>query len=155
MSPTLFLPGLAAVVLGLAACGSSSISSSHSSGAKPRTGARGHIYHVTLSGRAEHPPGAPNGTGAAVIALHSHLTVCWRFSHLHGFTAATFAHIHRGAASASGPILVPLSTAARLHHRGCVHTTAATIKAIEKDPGGYYVNIHSRKYAGGAVRGQL
>lgn len=150
ISRNLFLSNLAAVSLSLAACGSSS---SHSS--KPRTGVHGHIYHVMLSGTAEKPPGAAKGSGAAVIALHSNLTVCWRFSHLHGFTDATVAHIHRGAAGTSGPIVVPLSTGPKLHHKGCVPTTAATIKTIERDPSGYYVNIHSKQYPGGAVRAQL
>lgn len=154
MPRSLFLPALAALDLGLAACGGSS-SSGHNSSAHARTGVRGHIYRVTLSGAAEKPPGAPQGTGAAVIALHANLTICWRFSHLHGFTDPTSSHIHRGAAGASGPIVVSLSTGPRLHHRGCVPTTAATIKAIERDPSGYYVNIHSKQYPDGAVRAQL
>jgi len=115
----------------------------------------GRIYHLALSGTAEKPPGAPNGSGAAVIALHANLTICWRFSHLRGFSDATVSHIHRGAAGTSGPIVVPLSTGSKLHHKGCVPTTAATIKAIERDPSAYYVNIHSKQYPGGAVRAQL
>src|SRR4030081_2426553 len=117
MSPKLLLPALAAAALSVAACGSSSRSSSHSSAAKPRNGVRGRIYHVTLSGKAEKPPGAPHGAGAAVIALHSNLTVCWRFSHLRGFSNATVSHIHRGAAGTSGPIVVPLSIGSKLHHK--------------------------------------
>jgi CHRD domain len=153
MHRCLLLPGLAAIVLGLAACGSSS--SSHSAGARPRTGVHGHIYRVKLTGTAGKAAGTTNATGAAVIALHSNLTVCWRFSHLRGFTGATGADIHRGAAGTSGPVVVALTTGTKLHHRGCVPTTAATIEAIEKDPGGYYVNIRSTQYPGGAVRAQL
>lgn len=153
----LMAPVLLTGVLGLAACGSSSSSStkSASSSRKPASGVRGHTYHVTLSGSAETPPGAPNGSGAAVIALHGSLKACWRFSRLHGFTDATFAHIHRGASGTAGPVVIPLSTSGKLHHKGCVRTTAATIKAIEHDPFGYYVNIHSKQYPAGAVRAQL
>lgn len=157
LAPCILLTG----ALALAGCGSSSSSSSHSPGSggsssgKPKSGVRGHIYRVTLSGKAETPPGPPGAGGAAVIALHSSLKACWRFSHLHGFSDATFAHIHRGAAGTSGPVVIPLSTAARLHHKGCVRTTAATIKAIERNPAGYYVNIHSKQYPAGAVRAQL
>jgi len=140
--------------LGLAGCGGSSPNStSHVSA--PKNGVRGRIYRVSLSGKAETPPGAPNGAGSAVIALHSSLKVCWRFSHVRGFTDATFAHIHRGGAGTAGPIVIPLSTTGKLHHKGCVPTTAAMIKAIEQDPAGYYVNIHSKEYPAGAVRAQL
>jgi hypothetical protein len=157
MSPKLLVPALAALALSLGACGSSSSSTSSSAAgsSKPKSGVRGHIYRVTLRGKAERPPGAPNGSGAAVIALHSNLTVCWRFAHLAGFSGATASHIHRGAAGTSGPIVVPLSTSSKLHHKGCVHTTANTIKEIEKNPHGYYVNVHSKQYPGGAVRAQL
>lgn len=155
--------GLVVLALGAAACGSSSSSSHSGSGgaaaksspAKSNTGFHGHTYHLKLTGKAETPPGAPKGSGDAVIALHSSLSVCWRFSHLHGFTAATFAHIHRGAAGTSGPIVIPLSTSPSLRHKGCVRSNAPLLKAIEKDPHGYYVNIHSRQYPGGAVRSQF
>jgi CHRD domain len=91
-----------------------------------------------------------------VIALHdSTQQVCWRFAHLAGFSGATFAHIHRGPPGTSGPIVVPLSTSTKLHHKGCVHTTASLLAAIAKDPPAYYVNIHSKQYPDGAIRSQL
>jgi hypothetical protein len=114
------------------------------------------MFVVKLSGKAETPPGAPRGSGVAVVALHGRsLRICWRFAHLHGFNAATYSHIHRGAPGIAGPIVVALSTGPELRHRGCVRSTAATFKAIERDPSGYYVNIHSTHYPGGAVRAQL
>ncbi len=171
MRTKLLIPSLVLVVLGIAACGSSS-SSSTSSASKPSTtatttpaatGKKGktaavpsRTYTVKLTGPAETPPGAPTGTGAAVIALHGKtLQVCWRFAHLHGFTSATFAHIHIGPKGTSGNIVVPMSTGPSLQHKGCVSAAAAMIEAIEKNPHGYYVNIHSKKYPGGAVRAQL
>jgi hypothetical protein len=110
---------------------------------------------LKLTGAAETPPGAPKGTGGAVIAFHGATKVCWRFAHLGGFTGATAAHIHVGAAGKSGNVVVPLSTGPKFVHKGCVRAKAALVKAIEKDPHGYYVNIHSTKYPGGAVRSQL
>jgi len=105
------------------------------------------VYRVLLTGRGETPHGAANGSGDAVIAIHSGSVVCWRFAHLHGFLNATVAHIHAGRTGKSGTIVVPLSTGAHLHHQ--------VVKAIEDNPAAYYVNIHSLKYPAGAVRAQL
>lgn len=163
MRSKLLVPCLAVTALGLAACGSSSKSSgsgsgssstTSSSGAK-HTGAAPRIYHLKLTGGAESPPGPPSGSGLAVIAFHGSTKVCWRFAHLRGFTNATFAHIHVGSPGKSGNIVIPLSTARKLHHKGCVRASPTVIKAIEKKPAGYYVNIYSTSYPGGAVRAQL
>jgi len=141
------------VALALAGCGggaSHHAASGHASAIRPL-----HVYRVTMNGRVESPPGAPRGVGVGVIAIHAGSVVCWRFAHLHGFVSATLAHIHTGSRGSSGPVLISLSTAPVLHHQGCTHASAAAITAIERDPGGYYVNVHSARYPAGAVRGQL
>lgn len=93
--------------------------------------------------------------GLGGCAIHRSSVVCWRFSHLHGFNNATVAHIHVGRKGHTGNVPVPLSTGARLHHRGCVQASTAAVRAIERNPAGYYVNIHSLQYPAGAVRAQL
>jgi CHRD domain len=171
----LLLPTLAVAALGVAACGSSSKSSSSStsSGASTATSTTGaamkkhhgaatsakapsKTYKLKLTGKAETPPGAPTGTGTAVVSLRGKSDqICWKFADLKGFTNPTFAHIHKGAAGTSGAVVVPLSTGTKFLASGCVHSTAAMLVAIGKDPHGYYVNVHSTKYPGGAVRSQL
>jgi CHRD domain len=158
MRSKLLALSFAVLMLGVTACGSSSSSSASSSKtglSAPKGRGPIRIYRLALAGRAETPPGAANGTGAAVIAFHGSSVVCWRFAHLHGFINATFAHIHIGAKGKSGNIVVPLSTGPALHHQGCVPVSGSLVKAIERDPSGYYVNIHSKRYPGGAVRAQL
>lgn len=147
--------GLAVAALGLAGCGGGSSSSHRAARTSTPVGAPLHTFKVTLTGRAAVPPGAPNASGIAIVAIHSSTVVCWRFAHLHGFVNATVAHIHRGRAGQAGNVLIPLSTGARLHHRGCTTASVAAIAAIQRDPTGYYVNVHSVKYPAGAVRGQL
>jgi hypothetical protein len=111
---------------------------------------------LKLTGPAETPPGAPTGTAKAVVTLRGKTDqVCWTFTAVKGFDKPTFAHIHAGAKGASGNIIVPLSTGPKFLAKGCVPASAAIITAIAKDPKGYYVNIHSTKYPGGAVRSQL
>lgn len=148
---------LTLAALGIAACGTGSSSSARSSSARLGSlhAAVIRIYRVRLTGAGETPRGARSGTGEAVIALHRGSLVCWRFAHLHGFIDATFAHIHVGAAGRSGNVVVALSTGPRLHHRGCVTVSPSVIEAIERDPPGYYVNVHSHRYPADAGRGQL
>lgn len=153
------LPALAIIAVGVAGCGSSNSSarSSAPSSGRSTSGASVplHVYRVTLTGKAETADGAANGSGDAVIAIHSGSVVCWRFAHLHGFVNATVAHIHAGRPRKPGNIVVALSTGPHLHHRGCVQARATVVKAIERNPAAYYVNIHSGQYPAGAVRGQL
>jgi hypothetical protein len=152
---------LAILAIGLGGCGSggssASASSAHrASGVSLASASRpSQIYRLRLSGSAETPPGAQRGTGAAIIAFHGDSVLCWRFSHLHGFTHATFAHIHIGATGRAGKIVVALSTASLLHHRGCVSLSPVLGKMIVSQPSRYYVNIHSQQYPAGAVRAQL
>jgi hypothetical protein len=163
MRPKLTALGLAALVLGVAACGGSNSSSSTRATSTPRATAlsaatsagRILIYRAKLTGGAETPPGAPQGIGDAIIAFHGSSVVCWRFAHLHGFTNPTFAHIHIGAKGRSGNIVVPLSTGPRLHHQGCATVSGNVVRSIERSPQAYYVNIHSAQYPSGAVRAQL
>lgn len=159
MHSRLLVPSLAVLVLSVTACGTSSPSSAKPSKAlTPGANAGGplHIYRVRLiGGKAETPPGAPQGAGAAIIALHGSSLVCWRFAHLHGFFNATFAQIHTGVKGKLGHIVVPLSPGPALHHQGCVPVSAVLVKAIERHPAHYYVNIHTKRYPNGAVRAQL
>jgi hypothetical protein len=74
-----------------------------------------------------------------------------KFSHLTG--AATAAHIHMGAKGVSGPVLVPLCGPCKSTVTGTVAVNAAALKAIKK--GKTYVNVHTGKYPGGEIRGQL
>jgi hypothetical protein len=116
--------------------------------AKPRT------YRVKLAGRNEVPAGAPTGSGLAVISIKTKGELCWTFSALKGIAAPMVAHIHHGPSGTSGPIVIPLGSAYK--RSGCVTGTAPQLLAlIEVHPEQFYVNVHTSKYPGGAVRAQL
>lgn len=146
-------------MLGLAGCGGGGSTSAGSARGSRAAGANipgpVRIYRVALTGSAEPHRGALSGTGDAIIAFHSDNKVCWRFAHLHGFSAATSARIYKAPPGQAGKVAVSLSTGPRLHHEGCVHVSPAVINAIEGKPQEYYVNIHSAQYPSGAVRAQL
>jgi CHRD domain len=150
-------PALLAVSLGLAACGGST-SAPLAAGPRPTTGTGSRpttLYTVAMTGSAESPRGAPHGQGVAIIAFHGASRLCFRFSHLRGFVDATVAHIHSGTAGQSGPVVVALSSGPKLHHRGCQAISPRVSHAIWSRPSAYYVNVHSRRNPGGAVRAQL
>jgi len=70
--------------------------------------------------------------------------------------AATAAHVHKGAAGASGPPVVPLKAPdAAGKSAGCATVGAEVVKDLLANPAGYYVNVHNAEFPGGAIRGQL
>ena len=61
------------------------------------------------------------------------------------------AHIHSGASTTTGPIVVPLNP----YSGDFTEVTRELALAIITDPSSYYVNVHSTLYQAGALRGQL
>jgi hypothetical protein len=113
---------------------------------------------ATLTGAAEAPgPGDSDGSGTATLRLNpGQGKVCFVLTAAKVTLPATAAHIHTGAAGSPGPVLVTLAPPdATGVAGGCVSTPRSTIKAILKQPTGYYVNVHTSDFANGAIRGQL
>ncbi|HST26007.1 MAG TPA: CHRD domain-containing protein [Gaiellaceae bacterium] len=110
-------------------------------------------FGATLLGKSEVPKGAPAGKGTATITITG-TKVCWKFTGVKGITKVTASHIHIGKAGTAGNVVVAFF-AGSLKTTGCVKSTSAVVKGIEKNPKGYYVNIHTVKYPAGAIRGQL
>jgi CHRD domain-containing protein len=79
--------------------------------------------------------------------------VCWETKITKIDGKANASHIHKGRKGVSGNVLVPLG--AGFKRQGCTTAPKATVKAILKNPGGYYVNVHNAKHPAGAMRGQL
>ncbi len=111
---------------------------------------------ANLSGAAEVPgPGDADASGKAFVNLDAAGGwVCFslEFGGVDG--TVTGAHIHRGAAGVSGPVVVNLDWPAN-GTEGCVKAAPALITEIEGNLGGFYVNIHSTTFPPGAIRGQL
>ena len=140
---------IVAIALAITGCGSASAVSNVAT-SRPTE-----LYSVSLSGRAEPHGGARHGRGFAIIAFHGRKVVCWRFAHLHGFTIATHAGIYAAGAAGTGPVVIALTGPPRLHHRGCVATSAATSAMVVGEPRRFYVGVFAARFPRGAVRGQL
>jgi hypothetical protein len=68
------------------------------------------------------------------------------------------AHIHRGRRGVAGSIVVDLITEPTEGRRftGCTEDVdGALIRRISRNPRGFYVNVHTEDFPGGAVRGQV
>jgi hypothetical protein len=112
-------------------------------------------FHATLRGTSEVPKGDPEGRGSALVTIQG-AKVCWNLRPT-GIGTPIAAHIHKGAAGTAGPVAFPFGKTYKA--KGCATTTlelATTLEdTLQKNPAGYYVNIHTRAYKAGAVRGQL
>jgi hypothetical protein len=110
-----------------------------------------HTVHLTSS--QEKPKGPKNGKGTfRYQLLTSQLCYSLKWS---GIGTPFAAHVHKGAKGIEGGVVIPLSTHAPVAHSGCVNASRSLIAAIKKKPSDYYVNVHTKKYMGGAIRGQL
>jgi hypothetical protein len=119
------------------------------------TSAAAQNFTATLLGANEVPPCDGDGTGSATITFVG-TTVNYTIVVNNITLPPTMQHIHVGAAGVNGPIVVNLpGTWVGNTLVGSTTAPLATIQAIQADPAGYYVNVHTTDCPGGAVRGQL
>ena len=116
------------------------------------TGSATTTLKANLLGTVEVPKGSPTGKGTATITITGS-KVCWKFT-FSGIDKPLASHIHKAPAGKAGPIVVPFGGAFKAS--GCTTAPSAGLaKAIAAHPSAYYVNIHTKKYPAGAIRGQL
>jgi hypothetical protein len=110
-------------------------------------------FSATLRGSGEVPSGSPTGSGLAKVTLDAKRgRACWVLS-VRGIGKPLSAHVHRARSGKTGPVVIPLG--ARYMTKGCVKVPVKTLRAVLKNPRAFYVNVHTRTYLGGALRGQL
>jgi len=107
---------------------------------------------ATLAGSADTDA---DGTGTAAVTVDTTKNeVCYKLT-VSGIEPATMAHIHKGAAGVSGPVVVPFDPPTSGSSEGCKPVTAEVAAALVASPGDYYVNVHNAPFPKGAIRGQL
>lgn len=115
-----------------------------------------------LSGDQEVPGdagkvGDPDARAVAFINPHG-TSVDYSFAWVG--VSPTLGHIHKGKFGTNGGVAVPLFTQAVPSSIFAMAGTKTgvdpqTVKDIRKDPSGFYTNLHSTEFPGGAARGQL
>ncbi len=112
-------------------------------------------YGTALTGAGEAPGnGATSGGGFAVVTI-SGTTLSYTIL-TSGLPGLNNAHIHRGTAGVSGPVVVPFNpTFNNGFAAGTLTTTPALATEILANPSGFYVNVHSTEFPAGSARGQV
>ncbi|MGW1886566.1 CHRD domain-containing protein [Streptomyces sp. NPDC001970] len=99
----------------------------------------------------------PDGKAVALVKVKGdRVTFALRWNSF----VPSLGHIHEGARGKNGAVKVPLFGSAM---PDTVHSAAGQVaitdaelaKSIVANPSGFYVNLHSAQFPGGAVRGQL
>ncbi|MEV4168590.1 CHRD domain-containing protein [Nonomuraea sp. NPDC049709] len=118
---------------------------------------------ATLLGRNEVPaPGtkAGDGNGSAIAVFRIHGTRVDYAVRWHRVAAPTGFHIHQGQAGRNGAVRVPFFGEALPATLRAVKGTVtvkdtALLARIVNNPQGWYANLHTGQFPGGAVRAQL
>jgi hypothetical protein len=115
-------------------------------------------YRATLTPKSEVPaPKAPAKAAgvftATVTDKAGKASIRWTLTFRRLSGRAVAAHIHKGAAGVAGAVVVPLCGPCRNGQNARTAIDHDLAEALEK--GGYYVNVHTAKNAGGEIRGQL
>ena len=115
------------------------------------------IVHFTakLDGASETPPRVTDGKGTAQVTLDTQSKVLsWKVDYSDLTGPATMAHFHGPAApGTAAKVTVPLTGDMASPIKGSATITDGQIGDLRG--GLWYLNVHTAKYPGGEIRGQV
>lgn len=121
----------------------------------------GRVITVTLNGAAECNAagtcnlGDPDGAGTTVFRFRPG-QVCYRVRVQNIRLPSVGTHIHRGARTSAGGIVVQMNAPdASAVSSGCTATPQGLIDEILASPASFYNNVHTTDFPAGAIRGSL
>jgi hypothetical protein len=110
------------------------------------------VLQAELSGANEIPSGVgdPDGSGFATVTIDTiAMTVIWEIT-VDSIDDVVAAHIHIGDSTVNGDVRIDFSG----QLSGGPITDADAV-LVASNPSGWYVNVHTGPFEGGAIRGQL
>ena len=112
--------------------------------------------HVELTATLKSSTGDIVVTGTLLARVNPAVgQICWELNG-RGIAQASAAHIHRGAAGRVGPPVVRLTTSGgSQRYQGCTNVSNGLARELAAGPDGFYVDVQSAAFRGGAIRGQL
>lgn len=117
---------------------------------------QGRPLYASLRANLEVPgPGKRDARGTATVRVTpGRNRVCYDVDY-RNIPQATMAHIHAGRAGVAGPPVLTLRMPARGTSNSCANVSRALARDLIARPQAFYVNVHSRAFPNGAIRGQL
>jgi hypothetical protein len=116
-----------------------------------------HLFAVLLGGN-EIGGGDRDGNGTATVIFDDDTNkMCFGIL-VENLGNPIAAHIHEADAGVNGDIVVPLvapSDGDPGSSSGCQRVASDLANDIARNPSHYYVNLHTKKFPNGAIRGQL
>ena len=111
---------------------------------------------AVATGAAEVPgPGDADGSGMAVFTGGEGDTLSYA-AIVQNIDAPNASHIHRGASTVAGPVVITLASAYPGDRAtGAAPVTQAILDEIVGNPTNFYFNVHNAAFPNGAVRGPL
>ena len=110
------------------------------------------VFTATLKGSSEVPANPSTATGATTLTYNSATKTFTAVTSYSGITP-TMGHIHKAVAGQNGPVVFPFTELTSPITLTSAPLTDDQVNALFKDS--MYVNLHTTKYPGGEIRGQL
>ena len=114
------------------------------------------ILATFMDGDNSVPPVDTQGFGVSVVLVIPAMDqVCYIVTQHNLSSTVIAAHIHKGARTANGPVVVPFKAPVNGESMGCVMVADALAQDLAANPQNYYVNVHTTNHPAGEIRGQL
>jgi hypothetical protein len=124
-------------------------------GGPPPAPITGTELKAKLDAKSEVPgPGDTAGSGTFMVWVDTKKNSACYTLMVRNVQDATMAHIHKGISGVAGNVVVPLDKPNGYSH-DCTQIDPKLAADLVAHPDDYYVNVHSKAFPKGAIRGQL